>query len=186
MRNSQRNLRAIRERTGRVHVAAEQAQVGRACGDMPFGLHIGQFDACNERIAGGAVEFRMNGITTSLLPILSPAGHSFIGYTLCRFPSSESALIVSSFEPPVAKHSRNMAFIGRLIFRYFPTVCSRGRYEKASTRQPVRLAQITRNALDVSRTLAARNSSSGNGTAARGLRVAVCAHFVTPAPVCCK
>lgn len=50
-----------------MHVAAEQTQVGCACGEMPFRLHIGQFNACSERIAGCAVEFRMNREPTSLL-----------------------------------------------------------------------------------------------------------------------
>lgn len=66
VRNSQRNSGAFCEWTGRGHIAAEQAQVGGACGEEPFRLQIGQFNAGCERITAGAVESRLNG-TASLL-----------------------------------------------------------------------------------------------------------------------
>ena len=67
MHKPQRDLRPLRDWDSRNHIASEQTQIAGECGEKPFRPHVGDFDVGCERIAGSAMEFKMNREATSRL-----------------------------------------------------------------------------------------------------------------------
>ncbi len=75
--NPQQDLRPFQEWDSREHIASKQTQIAGECGEKLFGAHIADFSAGYERIAGSAMEFKMNREATSLLEILRQVDCSY-------------------------------------------------------------------------------------------------------------